>query len=208
MSSIDSGSFEFALRIQNVLSSDDTNLVFSPFSLTSALAITLYGTRGNSGAQLSKVLFGHQIDVNDYQSMVQEFQSLINKCLKSNSKVLISANFIYTHKEYPILPDFSQTIDKYFSAKSQVLDFIDGNAEGCGRLIERQKIDSQKIERRKIERQKVEKQKDRKAKRSNAERSNAKRSNAGSLTLSLPTPSPPTRRSTVTHFTDSQFSNY
>jgi serine protease inhibitor len=136
MSSIDSGSFEFALRLQNVLSSDDTNLLVSPFSLTSALAITLYGTRDNSGAKLSKVLFGHQIDVNDYQSMAQEFQSLIDKCLKSNSKVLSSANFIYTHKEYPILPDFSQTIDKYFSAKSQVLDFIDGNAEAIKTINE------------------------------------------------------------------------
>jgi serine protease inhibitor len=92
-----------------VLSSDDTNLVVSPFSLTSALAITLYSTRGNSEAQLSKVLFCNQIDVNDYQSMVQEFQSLTNKCLKSNSKVLSSANFIYSRKEYRILPDFSQT---------------------------------------------------------------------------------------------------
>jgi serpin B len=136
MSSIDSGSFEFALRIQNVLSSDDTNLLVSPFSLTSALAITLYGTRGNSGAQLSKVLFGHQIDVNDYQSIVQEFQSLTDKCLKSNSKVLSFANFIYTHKEYPILPDFSQTIDKYFCAKSQVLDFIDGNGEAIETINE------------------------------------------------------------------------
>jgi serpin B len=134
MSSIDT--FEFALRIQNVLSSDNTNLVVSPFSLTSALAITLYGTRGNSGAQLSKVLFGHQIDVNDYQSMVQEFQSLTDKCLEPNANVLSSANFIYNHKEYPILPDFSQTIDKYFSAKSQVLNFIDGNAEAIKTINE------------------------------------------------------------------------
>jgi serpin B len=136
MSSIDSESFEFALRIQNELFSDDTNLVVSPFSLTSALAITLYGTRGNSGAQLSKVLFGHQIDVNDYQSMVQEFQSLTDKCLKSNSTVLSSANFIYSHKEYPILPDFSQTIEKYFCAKSQVLDFICDNAEAIKTINE------------------------------------------------------------------------
>jgi hypothetical protein len=35
--------------------------------VTSALAITLY-TRGNSGAQLSKVLFYPQIDVKDYKS--------------------------------------------------------------------------------------------------------------------------------------------
>ncbi len=136
MSSTDWGSFEFALKLQNVLSSDDRNLVVSPFSLSCALAMTLYGSRGNSGAELSKVLFGHQIDVNNYQSMVQEFQSLIDKSLKSNSNVLSSANFIYSHKEYPILPDFSQTIEKYFSAKSQVLDFIYGNAEAIKTINE------------------------------------------------------------------------
>ena len=123
MSSINSGSFEFALKLQNMLCSDDRNLVVSAFSLTSALAITLYGTRDNSGAKLSQVLFGHQIDVNDYQSMVQEFQSLTDKCLKSNSKVLSSSNFIYSHKEYPILPDFSQTIEKYFFRKITTIGF-------------------------------------------------------------------------------------
>ncbi len=136
MSSINSGSFVFALKLQNLLSTKDKNLVVSPFSLTSALAMTLYGTRGNSGAQLSKVLFGHQIDVNEYKSMVKEFQSLIDKSLKSNSKILSFANFIYSHKEYPVLPDFSQTIEKYFSAKSQQLDFINSNAEAIKTINE------------------------------------------------------------------------
>jgi hypothetical protein len=65
--------------------------------------MTLYGTKGNSGAELSKVLFDHQIDVNNYKSiksMIEEFQSIIDKSVKSNSKVLSSANFIYSHKEY------------------------------------------------------------------------------------------------------------
>jgi hypothetical protein len=72
--------------------------------------MTLYGTRGNSGAELSKVLFSHQMDINNYKSMVEEFQSLIDKSVKSNSKILSSANFIYSYKEYPVLTDFSQTI--------------------------------------------------------------------------------------------------
>jgi serpin B len=118
------------------LSSDDKNLVFSPFALTTVLAMTLYGTRGNSGAQLSKVLFGHQIDVKDYKSMIKKMQSIIDKSIKSNSNILSSANFIYSHKEYPVLPDFSQTIEKYFSSKSQQLDFIDGNAEAIKTINE------------------------------------------------------------------------
>jgi serpin B len=136
MSSISSGSFEFALKLQNLLSSDDKNLVLSPFALTTALAITLYGTRGNSGAQLSNVLFGHQIDVKDYKSMVKKLQSLIDKTVKSNASVLSSANFIYSQKEYKVLPDFSQTVEKYFSSKSQQLDFINCNAEALKTINE------------------------------------------------------------------------
>jgi serpin B len=136
MSSIDSGSFEFALKLQSLLSSDDKNLVVSPFSLTTALAITLYGTRGNSGAELSKVLFGNRIGVKDYKSMVEKLRSIIDKSVKSNSNVLSSANFIYIQKEYSVLSDFSQTIEKYFSAKSQQLDFIDGNAEAIKTINE------------------------------------------------------------------------
>jgi serpin B len=98
--------------------------------------MTLYGTRGNSGVELSKVLFSHQIDVKDYKSMAKEFESLIDKSVKSNSKVLSFANFIYIQKEYRVLPDFIQTIEKYFSAKSQQLDFIDCNAEAIETINE------------------------------------------------------------------------
>jgi serine protease inhibitor len=76
--------------------------------------MTLYGTRGNSGAQLSKVLFSHQIGVKDYKSMVKKLHSLIDKTVKSNANVLSSPNFIYSQKEYKVLPDFSQTVEKYF----------------------------------------------------------------------------------------------
>jgi serine protease inhibitor len=114
MSSISSGSFEFTLKLQNLLSTNDRNLVVSPFALTTALAMTLYGTRGNSGAELSKVLFGNRIDVKEYKSMVKKFQSLIDKTVKSNASVLSSANFIYSQKEYKVLPDFSQTVEEYF----------------------------------------------------------------------------------------------
>jgi serine protease inhibitor len=136
MSSISSGSFEFTLKLQNLLSTNDRNLVVSPFALTTALAMTLYGTRGNSGAELSKVLFGNRIDVKEYKSMVKKFQSLIDKTVKSNASVLISANFIYSQKEYEVLPDFSQTIEKYFSSKSQQLDFINCNAEAIKTINE------------------------------------------------------------------------
>lgn len=128
MSSIESGSLEFALNLQKSLANNQ-NLVVSPFSLSTALAMTLYGSRNNSAAELSKVLFGKSIDVKEYQPMVTEFQLLIEKSVKSNSQVLSSANFIYGHKNYPILQDFSETIKKYFSAKAQELDFISGNAE-------------------------------------------------------------------------------
>jgi serine protease inhibitor len=136
MSSISSGSFEFTLKLQNLLSTNDRNLVVSPFALTTALAMTLYGTRGNSGAELSKVLFGNRIDVKEYKSMVKKFQSLIDKTVKSNASVLSSANFIYSQKEYEVLPDFSQTIEKYFSSKSQQLDFINCNAEAIKTINE------------------------------------------------------------------------
>src|SRR5258708_6269220 len=125
MSIIESGSFEFALKLYKTLSSPQNNLVVSPFSLTSALSMTLYGARDKTGEELSKGLFGSAIAVDKYKSLAQEFNALIEKSVKSNSQVLATANFLYSHKGYPIEPEYQQTLEKYFLAKSQVLDLVD-----------------------------------------------------------------------------------
>jgi serpin B len=124
MSYIENGSFDFALKLFECLSKEDQNLVLSPFSLTCALSMTLLGTRNNSCSQLSKTLFGKEIAVNEFDSMASQMELIIDKTLKLNSKVLQNANFIYSHLNFPILPEFRQKIEKQFNGQSRELDFI------------------------------------------------------------------------------------
>jgi len=86
--------------------------------------MTLLGTRNNSCSQLSKTLFGKEIAVNEFDSMASQMELIIDKTLKLNSKVLQNANLIYSHLNFPILPEFRQKIEKQFNGQSRELDFI------------------------------------------------------------------------------------
>ena len=130
MSLVESGSLKFGLEIDKLLSTDtSTNVVLSPFSLSTALAMTLIGAENQSGEELSTVLFGKVIKSDEYPTLAKEYQILVDRCVATNGEVLKSANFLYSHKDYPILQNYKQMIETSFAAKSQELDFISGNKE-------------------------------------------------------------------------------
>ena len=134
MSTIESGSLEFGLKLDKLLSSDSQNVIFSPFSLSAALAMALMGAHNSSGEELSTVLFGKIIRTDEYQSLAKEYQILVERCLKSNAQVLSSANFLYSHKNYPILQNYKQMIELSFAGKSRELDFFSQNKESIAAI--------------------------------------------------------------------------
>ena len=122
-SSIEKGSYEFALKLYKLLSSKDNNLIVSPFSVSNALAMVLYGARGNTSLEMSKVIFGKEISEDQHKSLAQLFNDLVNKNVKENSQVLNVGNFLYNHLEYEILADYKETLKNNFNAEAIELDF-------------------------------------------------------------------------------------
>ncbi|CAG2116354.1 unnamed protein product, partial [Medioppia subpectinata] len=120
---VESGSYEFALILDKMLATDSKNLVFSPFSLLTAMSMTLMGARNTCGDELSQVLFGKKIDGNQYPALAKDYQRLVDSIFKSNAQVLSSANFLYAHKQYPILKEYQHLIEQSFGAKSREVDF-------------------------------------------------------------------------------------
>lgn len=129
LSDIESASLEFGLKLDKILSSKDKNLVFSPFSLSTALAMTLLGTRNKSGEELSSVLFGRTIKAEEHKALAQNYRTIVEKCLESNAQVLSSANFLYAHSKYRILDAFKRLIESSFGAKAREVDFETKNKE-------------------------------------------------------------------------------
>ena len=127
MSSLDF--VKFGLKIFKSLSSEK-NSVFSPNSLSTCLSLVLMGTRNVTAEELSTALFGKTIkDEAQLQSLAKDLKEIIDKCLKSNSQVLKSANFLYADKKFEILPQFKDLVQKYFNASAKELDFLTKKSE-------------------------------------------------------------------------------
>ena len=125
-STIESGSFDFSLRLYKLLSSPNNNLIVSPFSVSNALAMVNYGARDKTAAEISRVIFGREISEDHFQLMAQEFNDLVNKNVKANSEVLNVANFLYSHHQFNIHSEYKDALVNYFNAKATELDFQNG----------------------------------------------------------------------------------
>ncbi|XP_049620966.1 leukocyte elastase inhibitor-like [Suncus etruscus] len=121
MDPLTSANTAFALELFSALSQEDptANLFFSPFSVSSALAMVLLGTRGSTEAQLAKTL--HLDTVKEIHSRFQSLNSDINK--SGTSYILKVANRLYGEKTYKFLPEFLDSTKKMYGAELASVDF-------------------------------------------------------------------------------------
>ncbi|XP_062932762.1 serpin B7-like [Cynocephalus volans] len=102
MGSLSAANAQFCFDVFKEMSYDHTieNLFFSPVALLSALAVVLFGARGDSASQMEKC-------AQDTHSHIQAFLSEINK--SSNSHVHMASG-IFAEEAYPFLPSQSKTV--------------------------------------------------------------------------------------------------
>ncbi|XP_018412422.1 PREDICTED: leukocyte elastase inhibitor-like isoform X2 [Nanorana parkeri] len=132
MDSLSVANGSFALELFKKLNEKDSkgNVFFSPLSISSALAMIYMGARGNTAAQMSKVLqFDKAINVHS------SFQSLISEINKPGTDYLLrTANRLYGEKTFTFLDDFLGSTLKHYHADIQAVDFS-GKAEDCRKEI-------------------------------------------------------------------------
>jgi serpin B len=97
------------------------NLFFSPFSLSSALAITAEGARGKTADEIVSVI---HLPVNETarRSGFAGINAGINN--GSTGYTLRTANALWAEKTYPFLPSYTGTARQYYAANVTNLDFI------------------------------------------------------------------------------------
>ena len=97
------------------------NLFFSPFSISSALAITYEGARGTTADEIRSVFYFPD----DNDAMRRDFAEInagINK--ESANYTLRTANALWAEKTYAFLPDYTSTASQYYGANVTNLDFV------------------------------------------------------------------------------------
>lgn len=115
----------FALRLYAQLKSSKGNLVLSPYSISSALAMVYAGSAGNTNEQMKKALsFSLQQPDQDVAFYwLTKYLTQYTSDFGPNFRLLIE-NSLWVQSGATLLPDFQKTITNYFRANIRQVDFL------------------------------------------------------------------------------------
>ena len=127
------GNTAFALELHAQLRQAEGNLFFSPYSISSALAMTYAGARANTAAEMENALhFG--LGQAGTPAAFAELQAKLAAAEKTGGIQLAIANSLWPQKGYPFLPDYLETMKAAYDSTITPLDF-QGDAEGARQTI-------------------------------------------------------------------------
>jgi len=134
------GNNRFAFDLYRQLANDPAhagdNLFFSPYSISSALAITCEGARGTTADEILSVLH-----LPENETLRREGFAAIDAGLNSGSGnyTLRTANALWAEEKHSFLPEYIETAARWYGANATSLDFIndpDGSRETINRWVE------------------------------------------------------------------------
>src|SRR5690606_29027738 len=118
--SVISANNQFALDLYAELKSIDGNIFFSPYSISTALAMTYEGARGKTADEMQSV-FHFPADGNLRRS---SFAAIHNQTNKPNSNYKLSiANALWAQKDYEFLSEYTDILQQYYAGQATNLDF-------------------------------------------------------------------------------------
>ncbi|XP_036934239.1 leukocyte elastase inhibitor-like isoform X1 [Acanthopagrus latus] len=113
----------FALALLKKLSDNDktANVFYSPFSISSALAMVMMGARGNTATQMSECLKTRDVQDDVHSSFAQ----LLGELNKANAPYALSvANRLYGEQSYQFVEHFLGGTMKHYNAELESVDFV------------------------------------------------------------------------------------
>jgi len=131
------GNNKFSLALYAKLREREGNLFFSPYSISTALAMTYAGARGQTEAQMAEVLHfpiiispGKELSstiVPDRQQFASAFGKIVkdlNARGKKGSYELTVANALWGQKGYGFLEEFLQLLKTNYDGQLNEVDFV------------------------------------------------------------------------------------
>jgi serpin B len=113
----------FALDLYGQLATNEGNLFFSPYSISTCLAIVYAGAAGGTETQMSQGL-GFETNQQKFASLFGELQSELEAEQQTNVIELNIANALWTQVGYPFLPSFLETATSQYQANVNQANFI------------------------------------------------------------------------------------
>lgn len=134
------GNNAFALELYAKLQGENGNLFFSPYSISTALAMTFAGARGQTATQMADVLHfpvGTEVAGLNRQQFASEFGKLVkdlNSRGESGVYELNVANALWGQKGYGFLATFLELVEKHYGGRLNEVDFV-GATEAARQTI-------------------------------------------------------------------------
>uniref|UniRef100_A0A8D1VKP3 Serpin B10 n=1 Tax=Sus scrofa TaxID=9823 RepID=A0A8D1VKP3_PIG len=143
--SINQFAVEFSKKLAEA--ADGKNIFFSPWGISTSLAMVYLGTKGTTATQMAQVLrFSRDQDSKSYpdsekkrrmefnmdkfEEIHSDFQALISEINNSsNACILKTANRIYGEKTYPFCNKYLEDMKTYFGAEPQSVNFMEASGQ-------------------------------------------------------------------------------
>ena len=122
---------QFAIDYYSKLRDSDKNILYSPFSISFALAMTYEGARGKTAEEIQSVFHFPK----DNNTRKIEYSKIYKETNKDDKEYqLNTANSLWAQQNFHLLEEYVSLIEKYYGGKVTNLDFI-SDPEGSRKII-------------------------------------------------------------------------
>jgi serpin B len=121
MSKLVNANTAFACDLYSGIRSKSGNLFFSPYSISSALAMCYLGARGNTSSEMARVL-NFSLEQHVHKGF-SELDLNMNSIVKKGFVKLSIANSLWAQKDYLFSAEYMDSARKFYNARIENLDF-------------------------------------------------------------------------------------
>jgi len=115
------GNTAFAIDLYQRERTSAGNLFFSPFSISSALAMTYAGAAGETKTEMGRVL---HFESNDVHAGFRQLNDRLKEIERGGKVSLDIANSLWCEQKYPFLESFLKRNREFYQAEVRAVDFM------------------------------------------------------------------------------------
>ncbi|MEM7130894.1 MAG: serpin family protein [Chloroflexota bacterium] len=121
------GNSEFAFDLYHTIRESDENLFYSPYSISTALAMTYVGARGNTEQQMANILH-YNLSQEQLHPAFKNLSADLTQQISSTEPVSFTlnvANSLWPQAGYPFRAAFLDTVAENYGSGIQEVDYVD-----------------------------------------------------------------------------------
>ncbi|MBU1910144.1 MAG: serpin family protein, partial [Verrucomicrobia bacterium] len=123
----------FALDLYRSLAATEGNAFFSPYSISTALAMTYAGARGNTEKEMAATL-RFSLGQENLHPAFAELEKQLTKVQQGGGVRWMAANSLWPQDGYPFLPKYLELLKKRYGVSVTALDFGRATEEARRRI--------------------------------------------------------------------------